>query len=98
MTTPQPQSRFAAACYELAFAPAPAGSAPAGAPAASVVVRRTDAKGPGGHPVYTDASGDVRAEISDRGEYRMLSTSAHRRPGRPVDCRALDAGDDPVAA
>ncbi|QMU80326.1 hypothetical protein GXW83_16640 [Streptacidiphilus sp. PB12-B1b] len=54
-----------------------------------VTVMRTQVKGPGGHPVYADATGIVRAEISDRGEVRMLATSTHQDVRRPVGCRAL---------
>ena len=58
-------------------------------PADVVVVTRTAALGPGGHCVYADASGIVRAEISERGEVRMLATSAEQRFSRPVRCRPL---------
>ncbi|MEY9871556.1 hypothetical protein ABH931_001029 [Streptacidiphilus sp. MAP12-33] len=53
----------------------------------TVVVRPVGTTGPGGHPVYTDDSGIVRAEISDRGEARMLATGGHQAPGRPLVCR-----------
>ncbi|GAA1083818.1 MULTISPECIES: DUF6296 family protein [Kitasatospora] len=43
-----------------------------------VVVRPTGTLGPGGHPVYTDDSGIVRAEISDRDEVRMLATGGRQ--------------------
>ncbi|MCJ1676524.1 DUF6296 family protein [Streptomyces sp. APSN-46.1] len=52
-----------------------------------VVVSRTDQTGPGGHPVYTDATGIVRAEISDQGEVRMLASSAHQSPAHPARAR-----------
>ncbi|MEY9835811.1 DUF6296 family protein [Streptacidiphilus sp. EB103A] len=55
----------------------------------TVVVRRTQATGPGGHPVYCDETGIVRAEISDRDEVRMLVSSVHQDPRRPVSCRRL---------
>lgn len=48
-----------------------------------VVVRRTRATGPGGNPVYCDDTGIVRAEISSRGEVRMLATGSHQALGRP---------------
>ncbi len=53
----------------------------------TVVVRRTQTKGPGGHPVYCDETGIVRAEISDRDEVRMLVSSVHQDPRRPIACR-----------
>ena len=82
--------------YELTFPPVPAGSK---RPQPEVVVvHRTDAQGPGGHPIYSDPTGAVRAEISDRGECRMLSTSAHRRLRRPVGCRSLPGAGGAVAA
>ncbi|MFD6875818.1 MULTISPECIES: DUF6296 family protein [unclassified Streptomyces] len=59
-----------------------------------VVVDRTDAKGSGGHPVYTDATGIVRAEISDRGEVRMLASGGQQAPLRRVVARPLP--EDPV--
>ncbi|MFF3017678.1 DUF6296 family protein [Streptomyces sp. NPDC057939] len=59
-----------------------------------VVVDRTGAKGPGGHPVYTDATGIVRAEISDRGEVRMLASGGQQAPLRRVEARPLP--EDPV--
>ncbi|MFI9272976.1 DUF6296 family protein [Kitasatospora sp. NPDC052896] len=51
-----------------------------------VVVRPTGASGPGGHPVFADDTGVVRAEISDRGEIRMLATGGHQdlEPPRTV--------------
>ncbi|SEK50919.1 DUF6296 family protein [Streptacidiphilus jiangxiensis] len=52
-----------------------------------VVVHATGATGPGGHPVYADASGIIRAEISDRAEARMLPTGGHQALPRPVACR-----------
>ena len=72
---------------ELAFAP----SAP-GAPhehGDTVVVRRTQATGPGGHPVYCDSTGIVRAEISEGDDVRMLASSTHQDHRRPVGCRRL---------
>ncbi|MHA6758160.1 DUF6296 family protein [Streptacidiphilus sp. PAMC 29251] len=55
----------------------------------TVVVRRTQVRGPGGHPVYCDETGIVRAEISDGDEVRMLVSSVHQDPRRPVSCRRL---------
>ena len=60
--------------YELVF------EAPTGAQGDVVVVRRTEFKGAGGHPIYMDETGIVRAEISDRGEIRMLATGGHQAP------------------
>ncbi|GAA3177677.1 MULTISPECIES: DUF6296 family protein [Streptomyces] len=54
-----------------------------------VVVRRTAAAGAGGFPVYEDETGIVRAEISDRGEVRMLASGGHQELGVPVLARAL---------
>jgi hypothetical protein len=71
--------------FELTFALPLSGSAD------GVVVHRTSGRGPGGHPVYADETGIIRAEISDRGEVRMLATSAHQRPRRPSACRPLPA-------
>jgi hypothetical protein len=76
--------------FELSFAPLADGSA-AGHPDV-VTVLLTQVKGPGGHPVYADATGIVRAEISDRGEVRMLATSTHQDTRRPIGCRALPPG------
>ncbi|MEU3916134.1 DUF6296 family protein [Streptomyces sp. NPDC029721] len=69
--------------YELTFP----GSA--GADGDTVVVDRTESTGPGGHPVYADATGIVRAEISDRGEVRMLATGGHQAPSQPVTARPV---------
>ncbi|MGW0971177.1 DUF6296 family protein [Streptomyces sp. NPDC002516] len=49
-----------------------------------VVVERTSAKGPGGHPVYSDPTGILRAEISPSGEVRMLASGAYQSPINPV--------------
>lgn len=73
--------------YELTFESVPAGAARTSADI--VQVHRTDASGAGGHPVYADASGTIRAEISDRGEVRMIATSARQVLRRPVCCRPL---------
>ncbi|MFI8100980.1 DUF6296 family protein [Streptomyces sp. NPDC101118] len=55
----------------------------------SVVVTRTEMSGPGGHPVYADATGIVRAEISDRGEVRVLASGGHQSPPAGVQAREL---------
>ncbi|MFE6847213.1 DUF6296 family protein [Streptomyces sp. NPDC057686] len=53
--------------YELAF--------PGGEDGADLVeVTRISRTGPGGHPVYEDATGIVQAEISDQAEVRILAT------------------------
>ncbi|MFG2822465.1 DUF6296 family protein [Kitasatospora sp. NPDC048365] len=59
-----------------------------------VVVEATGATGPGGHPVYADASGIVRAEISDRGEVRMLATGGHQTPRTPMHAEPLPSSGD----
>ncbi|MFE7775040.1 DUF6296 family protein [Streptomyces sp. NPDC057445] len=77
--------------YELVFAHtalADAGQA-VGAAEDAVVVHRTDRKGPGGHPVYTDDTGIVQAEISDRGEVRMLASGGHQQPAAGVEARLV---------
>ncbi|MBL1091518.1 DUF6296 family protein [Streptomyces sp. NPDC001739] len=56
-----------------------------------VVVRRTERAGAGGYPVYEDESGIVRAEISDRGEVRMLASGGHQAPRTPLLARRLGA-------
>ncbi|AEW93243.1 MULTISPECIES: DUF6296 family protein [Streptomycetaceae] len=70
--------------YELVF------EAPTGAGSDVVVVRRTELKGAGGHPIYMDETGIVRAEISDRGEIRMLATGGHQAPRRPLGARPVE--------
>ncbi|MFC9589550.1 DUF6296 family protein [Streptomyces sp. NPDC056944] len=58
-----------------------------------VIVERTQVKGSGGHPVYTDATGIIRAEISDRDEVRILASGGHQEPSQSVLARPLpDAG------
>ncbi|WP_431678019.1 DUF6296 family protein [Kitasatospora sp. KL5] len=52
-----------------------------------VVVHPTGTLGPGGHPVYTDDSGIVRAEISDRDEVRMLATGGRQELTPPSTVR-----------
>ncbi|MEV4557807.1 DUF6296 family protein [Kitasatospora sp. NPDC049285] len=54
-----------------------------------VVVEATGAKGPGGYPVYADASGIVQAEISDQGEVRMLASGGHQSPATPLHAEPL---------
>jgi len=49
-----------------------------------VLVRRTERSGAGGFPIYEDDTGIVRAEISDRGEVRMLASGGHQAPGAPT--------------
>ncbi|MEU9010439.1 DUF6296 family protein [Streptomyces sp. NPDC048479] len=53
-----------------------------------VIVRRTERAGAGGYPIYEDETGIVRAEISDRGEVRMVASGGHQAPGIPT-ARAL---------
>ncbi|MFD6422690.1 DUF6296 family protein [Streptomyces sp. NPDC060198] len=55
-----------------------------------VVVRMTGRAGAGGHPVYEDETGIVRAEISARGEVRMLASGGHQVPGAPLLARPLE--------
>ncbi|MEV4613282.1 DUF6296 family protein [Kitasatospora sp. NPDC049258] len=66
--------------YALTFPGAPGAHAPQDV----VVVELTGATGPGGHPVYADASGIVRAEISDRGEVRMLASGGGQSTQTPI--------------
>ncbi|MGI5479511.1 DUF6296 family protein [Streptomyces lavendofoliae] len=54
-----------------------------------VLVHRTERSGAGGHPVYSDDTGIVLAEISDRGEVRMLASSGHQ--DLPLRVRARPA-------
>ncbi|MFC5805213.1 DUF6296 family protein [Streptomyces formicae] len=80
------------AAYELVFGrAADASAAPAdeGEGEDVVVVRRTERKGPGGHPVYADDTGIVQAEISDRGEVRMLASGGHQQPAAGVEARPV---------
>lgn len=78
--------------YELVFSD-DAGSGSAGD---VVTVERTSATGPGGHPVYADPTGIIRAEISDRGEVRVLATGGHQDPAQGVRARPLpDAEERP---
>ncbi|MFC9388677.1 DUF6296 family protein [Streptomyces venezuelae] len=54
-----------------------------------VLVERTSAKGPGGHPVYADPTGIIRAEISDHDEVRVLATGGHQAPHAHVVARRV---------
>ena len=73
--------------YELVF------SDSTGSARDVVTVERTLSTGPGGHPVYADATGIIRAEISDRGEVRVLASGGHQEPAQSVLARPLpDAG------
>ncbi|MCM1966442.1 MULTISPECIES: DUF6296 family protein [unclassified Streptomyces] len=54
-----------------------------------VRVTATDRTGPGGHPVYEDATGIIQAEISDRSEVRVLATGAGQEPPHGVTARPL---------
>ncbi|MFG2117111.1 DUF6296 family protein [Streptomyces sp. NPDC048718] len=56
-----------------------------------VIVERTTATGPGGHFVYADATGIIRAEISERDEVRILASGGHQEPVRGVVARRLPA-------
>ncbi|GAB7035559.1 DUF6296 family protein [Streptomyces sp. NPDC021749] len=56
-----------------------------------VVVHRTERAGAGGYPIYEDESGIVRAEISDRGEVRMLASGGHQAPRTPLLARPLES-------
>ncbi|MER6400425.1 MULTISPECIES: DUF6296 family protein [unclassified Kitasatospora] len=71
--------------YVLTFPGTPGTQAPQDV----VVVSRTSTTGPGGHPVYEDATGIVRAEISDSGEVRMLASGGHQSPHFPVHAEPL---------
>ena len=63
-----------------------------------MIVRRTAQSGAGGYPVYEDETGIVRAEISERGEVRMLASGGHQLLGTRWWCadrglsRSRDAG------
>ncbi|MFJ4776059.1 DUF6296 family protein [Streptomyces sp. NPDC088762] len=73
--------------YELVFEGAELGAEDA----ETVVVRRTEQSGPGGHPVYADETGIIRAEISDQDEVRMLASGAHQALPRTVRARRPDS-------
>ncbi|WP_343234607.1 MULTISPECIES: DUF6296 family protein [unclassified Streptomyces] len=55
----------------------------------TVEVTVTGRTGPGGHPVYEDATGIIQAEISDRSEVRVLATGAGQEPPHGVTARPL---------
>ncbi|MFI8814837.1 MULTISPECIES: DUF6296 family protein [unclassified Streptomyces] len=57
-----------------------------------VTVRLTARSGAGGYPVYVDETGIVRAEISDRGEVRMLASGGHQVLGVPLLARPVSQG------
>ncbi|WP_369142388.1 DUF6296 family protein [Streptomyces sp. R44] len=69
--------------YELVF------SDSTGSARDVVIVERTDLKGAGGHPVYSDATGIIKAEISDRDEVRILASGGHQEPSQSVRARPL---------
>ncbi|MFJ7068063.1 DUF6296 family protein [Streptomyces sp. NPDC101115] len=75
--------------YELVF------SDGAGEVRDVVVVERTTASGPGGHPVYADPTGIIRAEISDHDEVRVLASGGHQEPAQGVVARPLPEAPDP---
>ncbi|MFI8966016.1 DUF6296 family protein [Streptomyces sp. NPDC053493] len=81
--------RVSALRYELVF------SDGTGTARDAVVVERTQAKGPGGHPVYADPTGIIRAEISDHDEVRVLATGGHQEPPQTVVARRLPEAPDP---
>ncbi|PRH76314.1 hypothetical protein C6N75_26310 [Streptomyces solincola] len=55
----------------------------------AVVVHRTERTGSGGHPIYADDTGIVLAEISDRGEVRMLRSGGYQDPVFRVQARPV---------
>ncbi|MFD3537144.1 DUF6296 family protein [Streptomyces sp. NPDC058664] len=73
--------------YELVFTDS------AGSNQDVVVVERTPFTGSGGHPVYADPSGIIRAEISDRDEVRVLASGGHQDPAQHVLARRLPDAD-----
>ncbi|MEJ8641306.1 DUF6296 family protein [Streptomyces sp. MS1.HAVA.3] len=60
-----------------------------------VIVTRTTQTGPGGHPVYADDTGIIRAEISDQGELRILASGGQQALTHPVRARRAGQGDQP---
>lgn len=54
-----------------------------------VVLHRTPDTGPGGCPVYCDDTGILRAEISERGEVRMLASGGHQTQRSPAAARPI---------
>ncbi|MFE5947493.1 DUF6296 family protein [Streptomyces sp. NPDC056480] len=73
--------------YELVF------SEDTGSAKDVVIVERTSSKGPGGHPVYADPTGIIRAEISDHNEVRILASGGHQDPAQHVLARRLTEAD-----
>ncbi|MEV7441788.1 DUF6296 family protein [Streptomyces sp. NPDC091204] len=81
--TEAPHEDRQAEAYEVVFAATDQ-------PGEDVVrMTRTDAAGPGGHPVYEDATGILRAEISSGGEVRVLATGGGQDPARVLRARAV---------
>ncbi|MFD3943317.1 DUF6296 family protein [Streptomyces sp. NPDC058579] len=56
----------------------------------SIVVTRTDRKGAGGHPVYSDETGIVQAEIDEHGNVRMLASGGHQSHDVPARAEPVD--------
>ncbi|GGP81247.1 MULTISPECIES: DUF6296 family protein [Streptomyces] len=87
MSTVQPEGARSpdgdSEAYEVVFAAAD------GVGEDVVRMTRTSAAGPGGHPVYEDATGIVRAEISSGGEVRVLATGGGQEPARVLRARAV---------
>ncbi|MCX4744104.1 DUF6296 family protein [Kitasatospora sp. NBC_01287] len=77
---------MAEAAYELVFVRVIAGHEHEDV----VRVRPVGTKGPGGHPVYADGSGAVRAEISDQGEIRMMATTGQQDLRSPTTVRRVE--------
>ncbi|MER5727307.1 DUF6296 family protein [Streptomyces sp. NPDC002138] len=69
--------------YELVFPDGPEGGQDI------VEVTATGRTGPGGHPLYADATGIIEAEISDRAEVRILATGGGQQPPHGVMARPL---------
>ncbi|MFF5563644.1 DUF6296 family protein [Streptomyces sp. NPDC012623] len=75
--------------YELVFSPSGPPETVPGDEADVVVVRRTDRKGPGGHPLYADETGIVLAEISDLDEVRMIASGGQQDLPTSVTARPV---------
>ncbi|MEV6318213.1 DUF6296 family protein [Streptomyces sp. NPDC051776] len=75
--------------YELVFEHSDVSAPSAETGEDVVLVHRTDRSGPGGHPVYADDTGIVRAEISDRAEVRMIATGGHQELRSAVEARPV---------
>ncbi|MGW6564775.1 DUF6296 family protein [Streptomyces sp. NPDC054975] len=56
----------------------------------SIVVTRTDRTGAGGHPVYSDETGIVQAEIDEQGHVRMVASGGHQSHDVPARAVPLD--------